>query len=133
MFAIFIFLNIMNRRYYNLVGNSRVGDIKANRYDKANHITVKYLRELKKECGEKCSYCGCELDWTNQVHIRRPKQVTLQRRNSAIGHIKDNCVYACFECNVVKRMENKEQLLSRFDIDRVYSYEEIRDILYKKS
>jgi len=122
----------MSRRFYNLVGNSRVGDMKARRYDKQNHITSKYLRELKQECGEKCSYCGCELDWSNQQHIRRSKQVTLQRKNNKLGHIKGNCVYACFECNVVKRMESKEHLLSRFETDRLYNYEEIKSILFAK-
>jgi hypothetical protein len=120
------------RRLYNLVSNSKVGDLKAGRYDKENHITSKYLRQLKLDCGEKCSYCECELDWSHQLHIRRPKQVTLQRKNNAIGHIKGNCVYACFECNVIKRMECKEHLLTRFERDRLYNYEEIKLILYEK-
>ena len=118
------------RRLYNLVGNSRIGDLKAGRYDKENHITCKYLKELKTECGQRCSYCECDLDWSDQHHIRRSKQVTLQRKNNAIGHIKGNCVYACFECNVVKRMECKDHLLSRFETDRLYNFQEIRDILY---
>jgi len=122
----------MCRRFYNLVGNSKYGDLKAGRYDKENHITAKYLRQLKLDCGEKCSYCECELDWSHQLHIRRPKQVTLQRKNNAIGHIKGNCVYACFECNVIKRMECKEHLLTRFERDRLYNYEEIKLILYEK-
>jgi len=120
------------RRLYNLVSNSKVGDLKAGRYDKENHITFKYLRQLKLDCGEKCSYCECELDWSHQLHIRRPKQVTLQRLDNKIGHIKGNCVYACFECNVIKRMECKEHLLTRFEIDRLYNYEDIREILYEK-
>ena len=118
------------RRLYNLVSNSKVGDLKAGRYDKENHITSKYLRQLKLDCGEKCSYCECELDWSHQLHIRRPKQVTLQRLDNKIGHIKGNCVYACFECNVIKRMECKEHLLTRFERDRLYNYEEIKLILY---
>ena len=122
----------MCRRFYNLVGNSRIGDLKAGRYDKENHITAKYLRQLKLDCGEKCSYCECELDWSHQLHIRRPKQVTLQRLDNKIGHIKGNCVYACFECNVIKRMECKEHLLTRFERDRLYNYEEIKLILYEK-
>jgi len=118
------------RRLYNLVSNSKVGDLKAGRYDKENHITSKYLRQLKLDCGEKCSYCECELDWSHQLHIRRPKQVTLQRLNNKLGHIKGNCVYACFECNVVKRIECKEHLLTRFERDRLYNYEEIQAVLY---
>ena len=122
----------MSRRFYNLVGNSRVSDKKSGRYDKENHITSKYLKELKRVSGEKCTYCCCELDWSHQpTHIRRPKQVTLQRKNNKIGHIKGNCVYACFECNVVKRMECKDHLLSRFETDRLYNFQEIRDILYE--
>ena len=122
----------MSRRFYNLVGNSRIGDLNAGRYDKENHITSKYLKELKRVSGEKCTYCCCELDWSHQpTHIRRPKQVTLQRKNNKIGHIKGNCVYACFECNVVKRMECKDHLLSRFETDRLYNFQEIRDILYE--
>ena len=122
----------MSRRFYNLVGNSRIGDLKAGRYDKENHITSKYLKELKRVSGEKCTYCCCELDWSHQpTHIRRPKQVTLQRKNNKIGHIKGNCVYACFECNVVKRMECKDHLLYRFETDRLYNFQEIRDILYE--
>ena len=118
------------RRLYNLVSNSKVGDLKAGRYDKENHITSKYLRQLKLDCGEKCSYCECELDWSHQLHIRRPKQVTLQRLNNKLGHIKGKCVYACFECNVVKRIECKEHLLTRFERDRLYNYEEIQAVLY---
>ena len=118
------------RRLYNLVSNSKVGDLKAGRYDKENHITSKYLRQLKLDCGEKCNYCECELDWSHQLHIRRPKQVTLQRLNNKLGHIKGNCVYACFECNVVKRIECKEHLLTRFERDRLYNYEEIQAVLY---
>jgi len=122
----------MCRRFYNLVGNSKYGDLKAGRYDKENHITAKYLRQLKLDCGQRCSYCECELDWSNQLHIRRPKQVTLQRVDNKLGHIKGNCVYACFECNVIKRMECKEHLLTRFERDRLYNYEEIKLILYEK-
>ena len=122
----------MSRRFYNLVGNSRVGVMKAGRYDKENHITAKFLRDLKLECGEICSYCECELDWSHQQHIRRPQQVTLQRKNNKLGHIKGNCVYACFECNVVKRMESKEHLLTGFETDRLYNYEEIREVLLNR-
>ena len=117
------------RRLYNLVGNSRVGDINHNRYDKANHITTKYLLELKRDKGDKCCHCDCVLDWSDQQHIRRKKQVTLQRLDNNVGHIVGNCVYACFECNVVKRRENLSKIISRFESDRVYNYDEIREII----
>ena len=112
-----------------MVGNSRVGDINHNRYDKHNHITTKYLLELKKAIGDKCCHCGCELDWSDQQHIRRKQQVTLQRFDNSIGHVIGNCAYACFECNVVKRRENLSKIISKFESDRVYNYDEIREII----
>ena len=118
-----------NRRIYNLVGNARVNDKKKNRYDKENHITTQYLLALKNYSGDKCYHCRCELDWDDLCHVRRNRQVTLQRLDNTKGHIKGNVVYACFECNVKKRMENKQTIIDKFDTNKTYNYEEIRNII----
>jgi DNA polymerase II small subunit/DNA polymerase delta subunit B len=120
---------MLNRRLYNLVGNHRLRDIAKGLYDKENHITTKYLLNLENR--DKCYHCKCDLDWDNLQHTRRDRQVTLQRIDNTKGHVKGNCQFACFECNVKKRMENKEMLLNRFNKDRTYTYEEIREILIK--
>jgi hypothetical protein len=117
------------RRLYNLVGNHRIRDISKGLYDKEKHINIKYLLSLKNICGDKCCHCDCVLDWEDRQHIRRPNQVTLQRIDHKKGHWRDNVVYACFECNVKNRMENKELLLNRFDKNKMYSYDEIRKII----
>ena len=122
---------MLNRRLYNLVGNHRLRDIAKGLYDKDNHITTKYLLSLKNYNGDKCYHCNCDLDWDNLQHTRRDRQVTLQRIDNTKGHIKNNCVWCCFECNVKKRMENREMLLNRFDKNKTYTYEEIREILIK--
>jgi len=120
---------MLNRRLYNLVGNHRLRDIAKGLYDKDNHITTQYLLSLKNYNGDKCYHCKCDLDWDNLQHTRRDRQVTLQRIDNTKGHIKNNCVWCCFECNVKKRMENKEMLLNRFDKNKTYTYEEIREII----
>lgn len=120
---------MLNRRLYNLVGNHRLRDIAKGLYDKDNHITTKYLLSLKNYNGDKCYHCNCDLDWDNLQHTRRDRQVTLQRIDNTKGHIKNNCVWCCFECNVKKRMENREMLLNRFDKNKTYTYEEIREII----
>jgi len=118
------------RRLYNLVGNHRCRDVAKGLYDKQKHINTKYLLELKSTCGDKCCHCGCVLDWEDLIHKRRPNQVTLQRIDHSKGHWKDNVVYACFSCNI-NRIENREILLNRFDKNKTYTYEEIREILIK--
>jgi len=118
-----------HRRLYNLVGNHRNADMSKGLYNKQTHITTKYLISLKEQAGEKCFHCGIELDWSNTVHVRRNDQPTLQRKDNTKGHIKDNVVFACFNCNVKKRAEHKELLLERFDKDKTYTYEEIRHLL----
>ena len=118
------------RRLYNLVGNHKCRDVAKGLYDKEKHINTKYLLQLKSTCGDKCCHCGCVLDWEDLVHKRRPNQVTLQRIDHSKGHWKDNVVYACFSCNI-NRIENREILLNRFDKNKTYTYEEIRELLIK--
>ena len=118
------------RRLYNLVGNTRNSDILKELYNKENHITTKFLISLKEQSGENCYHCNIKLDWSNTVHVRRDDQPTLQRLNNKIGHTKDNVCFACFECNVKKRMENREMLLQRFDKEKTYTYEQIRNVLF---
>jgi len=120
---------MLNRRLYNLVGNSRISDTAKGLYDKETHINTKYLLILKFKSGDKCYHCKCDLDWDNLQHTRRDKQVTLQRIDNTKGHVKGNCQFACFECNVKKRMENREMLLNRFEKEKIYTYEEIREII----
>jgi hypothetical protein len=120
-----------HRRLYNLVGNTRNSDMSKGLYNKQTHINTKYLRSLKEHAGEKCYHCGIELDWCNSGDLRRNNQPTLQRFQNTRGHTQDNVCFACFECNVKKRMENREMLLERFDKDKTYTYEDIRNVLLK--
>jgi RNase P subunit RPR2 len=117
------------RRLYNLVGNTRNSDILKGLYDKQTHINTKYLVSLKEKSGENCFHCNVQLDWCNTVHVRRNNQPTLQRMLNTRGHTQDNVVWACFECNVKKRAENREMLLQRFERDKTYTYEDIRNVL----
>jgi len=120
---------LSQRRLYNLVGNHRCGDMSKGLYNKQNHINTKYLISLKEKSGENCYHCNVQLDWSNTIHVRRNDQPTLQRKDNTKGHTKDNVVFACFECNVKRRMENREMLLQLFERDKTYSYEDIRNVL----
>lgn len=115
----------LNKKLHSIVWNSNLSDNKKNRM---NNITAKYLLSLKTD---NCPYCRCVMDYNNQGHTRRPNQVTLQRQNNNLGHLIGNVHFCCFDCNVVKRIENKLIVLERFEKDKTYSYEEIRDILLR--
>lgn len=43
---------------------------------------------------QSCTYCGCGAD---------KEQMTLDRIDNAIGHVKTNVVPSCFTCNYVRR------------------------------
>ena len=117
------------RRLYNLVGNHKIQDMSKGLYNKETHITTKYLVSLREKSGKICFHCNVQLDWCNSGDTRRNDQPTLQRKNNQVGHTQDNVVWACFSCNVKRRMENREMLLQRFDKDKTYTYEEIRHLL----
>lgn len=117
------------RRFYNLVGNHKNKDISKGLYDKEKHINTKYLLQLKQLAGDTCYHCGVQLDWSNTVHVRRDNQPTLQRINNELGHTIGNVCFACFSCNVKKRMENRHAILERFDKNTTYTYDEIRFLL----
>ena len=52
-----------------------------------------------------CYYCKNEI-MILYDKIREKKQWTLERINNSIGHTNNNCVIACFECNLKRRDSN---------------------------
>lgn len=32
-----------------------------------------------------------------------PKLITIERKDNKLGHIKDNCILACYTCNVTRQ------------------------------
>lgn len=59
------------------------------------------FRQFSKLRSGPCFYCG----------IRRPKLYTggwIDRLDSAVGYVNENCVSCCFECNTLKSVYPKE-------------------------
>ena len=50
-----------------------------------------------------CRYCECVmLIGPGIIRTKCPDGLTLERKDSALPHIRDNCVLACAECNKIK-------------------------------
>lgn len=79
----------------NWIHHSKLKDRKYNRYDHENFIDKDFLEELIANCWDKCYYCDRDLQWLE----KRDDLGTIERLDNRIGHIKTNCVIACFACN----------------------------------
>ena len=82
-------------------------DIKKNRYEERNFITVEECYSKLLSCNMKCYYCKCDMViFYNQV--RQDNQWTLERINNDIAHTGNNTVVACLECNLKRGTRNSD-------------------------
>jgi len=77
-----------------MIYSSRHHDKEYNRYDADNFIDKCFLEGLFED-SENCHYCGVEFTYNEKIATF----VTIERLNNSIGHIKSNCVLACWDCN----------------------------------
>jgi hypothetical protein len=101
--------NPLTTKFKNMIHRSMRNDKKYNRiYDDADYIDEAYLNKLWINQVQLCFYqdCNCimTLDFTTTTHI--PTQISVQRLNNDLPHIKSNCVLSCLSCNL-KRKELK--------------------------
>ena len=78
----------------NMISSSRQSDKKYNRYDANNFIDHCFLTGLFED-STNCYYCSVEFTYNERCDTL----VTIERLNNSIGHIKSNCVLACWHCN----------------------------------
>jgi len=115
--------NPLHIKFKHMINGSKDNDKKHNRtYEEEEYITEDYLNELWIKQNEKCFYedCECKLTLDFNKDFRNPTQISVQRLNNDIAHIKDNCVLSCLKCNFSK-MEN-EKLYKKM-IERVKQYQ----------
>lgn len=82
-----------------MISGSKINDKKKNRYDEKNFIDYYFIENLITTNNNKCYYCKVEL----QYILYQNNLATIERLDNLIGHIKENCVVACLECNCGKR------------------------------
>jgi hypothetical protein len=86
-----------------MILNSKKADKKHIRYDPDNFIDKLFLETLFEEYQKKnmkCYYCDKIMKMIS--YECRNDIVSIERLDNKIGHIKSNCVLACFTCNCKK-------------------------------
>jgi len=87
-----------------MISNSRHNDKKYNRYDADNFIDKCFLEGLFEDY-ENCHYCDIPFTYNERIGTL----VTIERLNNNIGHIKSNCVLACWDCNLRHKSKDDEK------------------------
>jgi len=95
--------NPLHFKFNIMIKNSKTADKKYNRiYDKEEYINEDFLNELWINQNGKCYYecCNVELSLEFNKDYKNPTQISIQRLNNELSHLKDNCVLSCYKCNV---------------------------------
>ena len=79
-----------------------------NIYDNDYFLTPQDILELLVKSKLKCHYCKCEC-YILYKEVRQKNQWTIDRIDNEQGHNKDNCVIACYACNVQKKTMNEKK------------------------
>jgi hypothetical protein len=84
--------------------NYKLQDAKANRinYKTDDYVNEKWFDTMLEKQQMKCYYC----DTNFQIEIQEnnvSSNITADRINSKIGHVKSNCLLSCIGCNVSKK------------------------------
>jgi len=86
-------------------------DLKKNKYDPCNFLTIGYILYKFKESKMICFYCN-EPTKILYEYVREPKQWTVERLNNEFGHNCDNIEIACLSCNLRRRTMHFERYLT---------------------
>ena len=84
-----------------MISHSREKDKKYNIYDADNFIDKCFLEGLFED-STTCHYCSVEFTYNERCDT----YVSIERLNNNIGHIKSNCVLACWKCNLRHQDKN---------------------------
>ena len=92
-------------QYFNLkIENYKKQDLKANRtFKNEDFIDVNFIVNQQQKTNNKCSYCLKDLEIFINNDNNVISNLTIDRINNKLSHIKTNCKIACLICNVSKK------------------------------
>ena len=74
--------------------------LKRRRWEAADYVTIQWIRDAYKACEGRCAYCSCFMSFFKWCR----NQLTVDRIDDQISHIKVNCRLCCLDCN--RKREN---------------------------
>ena len=70
---------------------------------RANDLTYDNVKDLLMRCNDLCCYCGCNLQHETK---NKPNYSSIERIHNSEGHVIDNCLISCLECNISRVADN---------------------------
>jgi len=105
--------NPLHIKFNRMIHHSIQADTKYNRlYDLQDYIDEEFLNYLWNDQNQRCYHCNGEMTLDFSATTRSPTQISIQRLNNDLPHIKKNCVLACLSCN----LKRKELIVQTLDI-----------------
>jgi len=86
----------------------KMQDMKKNKLDEENLIKLDECIDKLVLSKMKCYYCMEDMLLVYE-NVREPKQWTLDRIDNSIGHINENVVICCLDCNLKRRTMNDKK------------------------
>ena len=83
-------------------------DTRKNKYCAESFVSVASILSLLCDSHLTCLYCSDEVSVLYE-YAYDPKQWTLDRVDNGLGHNTENVVIACLECNLKRRITNKNK------------------------
>jgi hypothetical protein len=111
---------IENRSFYDFqfviseldkkIGNYKLQDITKKRFNCHHFVNIHNVIEKLHASNVSCYYCKENVYILYEIS-REMKQWTLDRIDNNIGHNSDNIVISCLDCNLKRRLINKDSFL----------------------
>jgi len=83
-------------------------DLIKKKWDEKHFITINVIIQLLQQSQLLCVYCN-ECIYVLYEFVCEPKQWTLDRIDNQKGHNSNNVVISCLECNLKRRITNKNK------------------------
>jgi pyoverdine/dityrosine biosynthesis protein Dit1 len=96
--------NPLKLKFKHMISHSIHADAESNRpYERIDFINEDFLNYLWSNQDKHCFHCNCIMTLDFNANNRIPTQISIQRLNNDLPHIKTNCVLACFKCNLSRK------------------------------
>ena len=86
----------LDRRIYMMLKHKHQDKMK----NRENDLTYENVKELIEKCDDTCCYCAVKLQHET---MNQPNYSSIERIHNSIGHVIDNCLIVCLNCNISRK------------------------------
>lgn len=102
--------NIIIQELCKKLNSYKQQDIIKKIYNEEQFVNIDTILQNLIECKMLCFYCKCET-YVLYENVREQTQWTVDRIENSLGHINNNFVISCLNCNIKRRKTNSEKFL----------------------